>query len=137
AMAARRRESLVARMLQRTSRMSIHAPHERLPRLPILYFSATLALAQLGCMGSAQYTATVAPTTLVAVSPGVWVVYDYPEPVFYSNNYYWWWNGRTWYKSRYADDGWVAVTVTALPTPLRQVQRPQRYVHYRVQAQSR
>jgi hypothetical protein len=117
--------------------MSLHVPATRAPRVSILVFTVTMALAQLGCMATVSYSHPVAPARLVAVSPGVWVVYDYPEAIFYSNSAYWWWNSGAWYTSRYADDGWVVVNVVSVPAPLRQVQRPQRYVHYRVEAQSR
>ncbi len=120
-----------------SGRMSLHVPATRSPRVSILVFTVTMALAQLGCMATVSYSHPVAPTRLVAVSPGVWVVYDYPEAIFYSDNAYWWWNGGAWYTSRYADDGWVVVNVVSVPAPLRQVQRPQTYVHYRVEAQSR
>lgn len=102
---------------------------------PGLLLAAMLAFFQLGCVATVAYSAPVAPTRLVVVSPGVWVVYDYPEAIFYTDDAYWWWNGGTWYRSRYADDGWVVVRV--VPAPLRQVRRPQGYVHYRVGAQTR
>lgn len=117
--------------------MSLHVPAPRLPRLSILFFTVTMALAQVGCMATVSYSHPVAPARLVTVSPGVLVVYDYPEAIFYSDNAYWWWNGGTWYTSRYVDDGWVMVSVVSVPGPLRRVQRPQAYVHYRVEAQSR
>jgi hypothetical protein len=65
--------------------MSLHVPATRAPRVSILVFTVTMALAQLGCMATVSYSHPVAPARLVAVSPGVWVVYDYPEAIFYSN----------------------------------------------------
>ena len=41
----------------------------------------------------------VAQPELVYVSPGVYVIADYHEPVFYSDNYYWRYHGGYWYRS--------------------------------------
>jgi hypothetical protein len=52
-------------------------------------------------------TATVQTPDLVAVSPGVSVIADYDEPIFYSDGFYWWNYGGGWYRSSYYTGGWV------------------------------
>ena len=44
---------------------------------------------------------------LVYVSPGVYVIADYAEPVFYASNYYWRYDGGVWYRSRSYTGGWM------------------------------
>ena len=62
------------------------------------------------------------------VSPGVQVIADYDEPIFYSDRYYWRLYGGTWYRSPYYTGGWVA----AVPPPaVMRIERPRAYVHYR------
>ena len=69
------------------------------------------------------------PSNLVEVSPGVWVVEDYHEPVFYSDNYYWAYRGGIWYRSSYYDYGFTRVSV--VPARVRTIRRPRAYVRYR------
>lgn len=84
-----------------------------------------------GCTGSVGFSASTTPTRLVAVSPGVWTVYDYGEPVFYASGSYWWWNGNVWYRSSYVDHGWVYVRTSSVPVVVRRIDQPSVYVHYR------
>lgn len=51
-------------------------------------------------------TATTVGPDLVYVSPGVQVIADYNEPVFYSDGFYWRETGGVWYSSRYHTHGW-------------------------------
>jgi hypothetical protein len=61
--------------------------------------------------GSVGYSGTVTATTvapdLVYVSPGVQVIADYDEPVFYTDGYYWRETNGTWYRSSYHTHGWA------------------------------
>ncbi|MBA2542592.1 MAG: hypothetical protein H0V17_23315 [Deltaproteobacteria bacterium] len=65
-----------------------------------------------GCYAttSGGYGGTVTATTiapdLVYVSPGVQVIADYDEPVFYADGYYWRETGGTWYRSSNHTHGW-------------------------------
>lgn len=71
-----------------------------------------LALAiPAGCAGTATYSASGSVQTpdLVTVSPGVQVIADYDEPIFYSNGYYWWNTDGGWYRSSYYTGGWTVV----------------------------
>jgi hypothetical protein len=82
--------------------------------------------------GSARYSASATMPTMVYISPGVQVIEDYDEPVFYSSNVYWRFNGGIWYQSRTYTGGWVRVTTP--PRAIVSIQQPSMYVHYRASA---
>jgi hypothetical protein len=96
-----------------------------------------LAFAAAGCTANARvgYRATVvAPAPeLVYVSPGVQVVADVDEPVFYADGVYWRYDGGIWYRSRSYASGWVVTT--SVPVSVRRIDAPSRYV--RVHASAR
>lgn len=98
--------------------------------LPALVAAAALAVGCTGAYHTNGYVSATAYTPdLVAVSPGVSVVADYPEPVFYSNNYYWRYdNYGRWYRSPYYDRGWIDARP---PRAVLSIQRPYSYRHYR------
>jgi len=100
----------------------------RISVLPII-FGAVVAG---GCTGGVGYTASVSTQgyapDLVYVSPGVMVIADYDEPIFYVDNFYWRIDGGTWYRSRSYTGGWVGATP---PPTVARIQRPHQYVHYR------
>jgi hypothetical protein len=91
------------------------------------------AMAATGCVGHAGVAYEPAPTVvepdLVYLSPGVYVVQDYNEPVFYSNGYYWLYRGGLWYRSSLHYRGWHRVYT--VPVGIRSVRHPRRYVRYR------
>jgi len=74
---------------------------------------------------------------LVYVSPGVQVVYDYNEPVFYSDGFYWRYYGGVWYRSGYYNRGWVRWHTTSVPTAVVRIDNPRGYVHFRGRGQAR
>jgi hypothetical protein len=74
---------------------------------------------------------------LVSVSPGVWVVEDRPDPVFYSDDYYWRYHGGSWYRSPYYDRSFVVVQPQRVPVHVRRIDRPQRYIHYQAPPRAR
>jgi hypothetical protein len=84
-----------------------------------------------GGYASGGYSAGVYGSTppLVEVSPDVWVIEGYNEPVFYSDNYYWLYRNGVWMRSSYYTGGWV--TVRTLPYRLRTIHTPYAYVRYR------
>jgi hypothetical protein len=82
--------------------------------------------------GSARYSASATMPTMVYISPGVQVIEDYEEPIFYSSNVYWRFNGGVWYQSRSYTGGWVRVTRP--PATIVRIERPSMYVHYRASA---
>ncbi len=65
---------------------------------------------------------------LVDVQPGVQVIADWNEPIFFVGGMYWRYYDNTWYRSTYYTGGWA---YAAPPPVLLHVDRPHRYVHYR------
>ncbi len=101
------------------------------------YLIASLLLSLGACAGRAVYTsdgtgyasATVDTPDLVYAEPGVQVVADYDEPVFYADNYYWRNDGGRWSRSTYYNRGFVAVGTA--PGVVMRINQPARYRHYR------
>lgn len=93
-----------------------------------LGYAFVIAVGLGGC------TATVASDgygpDLAYVSPGVQVIADYDEPIFYSDGYYWRYQGNAWYRSSYYNRGWG---YAAPPAAILRIDRPYAYVHYRPQ----
>jgi hypothetical protein len=58
---------------------------------------------------------------LVVVSPGVQVVPEVEEEVFYSDGFYWVRRDTVWYRSRVHTGGWVLVPVRGVPARLVKV----------------
>ena len=81
-----------------------------------------------GCAAGVAYEPPPASPELVYVSPGVQVIADYNEPIFYSDNFYWRNDGGVWYRSRYHTGGWAVATP---PPAVSRIDRPRGYVHYR------
>jgi hypothetical protein len=101
-----------------------------------LILSGLLALGLTsGCVirGHVGATAHVDSPDLVYVSPGVYVIADYDEPVFYSNGYYWLYSDGYWMRSSYHTGGWV--TVRSVPMSVRRIDRPRAYVRYSARGQ--
>ena len=101
---------------------------------------ALSAAALGGCYttGEVGYRATyVAPSAdvyvstpdLVTVSPGVQVVADYDEPVFYTDGFYWRFYNGGWYRSSNYATGWFFVS--SPPVAVLRIDRPYAYAHYR------
>jgi hypothetical protein len=93
-------------------------------------------LSASGCLAGVATTATVSAdvspsVSVVALQPGVWVVEDYSQPVFYSNNVYWMYDGGVWYQTSVWGGGWTAVSIATVPVAVRRIDRPTRYVRYR------
>jgi hypothetical protein len=71
-----------------------------------------------------------APPPLVVVSPGVQVVPDYGEEVFFVNGWYWLRRDEVWYRTRDHRGGWVMVPRRAVPVALVRLP-PGKYKHWR------
>ena len=99
-------------------------------RSTLLVFAAAALAA--GCAGRVGYSAgaSVEGPDLVYAAPGVQVIADYDEPIFYSDNFYWRYDGSVWYRSSYYTGGWVTMTP---PSVIVQIDQPRRFVHYRPQ----
>lgn len=103
-------------------------------RLLIALALGTSALvAGAGCGGGGYATYSVssgyAQPRMAYVSPGVYVIEDYHQPVFYTNNLYWRYDNGVWYQSRFYDRGWRYSRMT--PRALVTIDRPYAYVRYR------
>ena len=98
-----------------------------------LFFALLLGSAACAGSGTVGYTAsgTYAADTdidMAYVAPGVQVIADYDEPVFYTDGFYWRYYGDTWYRSNTWTGGWVHYNA---PRSLLRVERPHTYVRYR------
>lgn len=104
--------------------------------------SAVLLAATLGgCYASTGYSsgyyaggggeAYVSSPDLVTVSPGVQVVADYDEPVFYTDGFYWRYSNDGWYRSNNYSTGWYYYERP--PVAVLRIDRPYAYRHYRPQ----
>jgi hypothetical protein len=118
---------------------------ERLEELMRGIIVSALCVAALGACfteGTVGYGATyssgypVATTTvyastpdLVTVSPGVSVVADYDEPVFYTDGFYWRFYDGYWYRSNNYATGWYYWERP--PVAVLRIDRPYAYAHYR------
>jgi hypothetical protein len=75
------------------------------------------------CTGAAQ------TPDLVYVEPGVQVVTDWDQPVFYSKGHYWRYDRGDWFRSDYYDAEWTPWAKP--PHEITRIERPYRYVRYR------
>ena len=93
------------------------------------------AVAAGGCYTSADVGYTASYTTadpapdLVEVSPGVQVVADYDEPVFFNDGFYWRYYNNGWYRSNNYYNGWYYYERP--PVAVLRIDRPYAYSHYR------
>jgi hypothetical protein len=108
----------------------------------LLVLLALVGLSSLGCTtrvygrgyarGAVRYSAPVAfvqAPDLVYVEPGVYVVRDYGDAVYYSDGYYWSSRGGVWYRTAHWNDPWVTVHMNVVPRTF--VHRDHRaYVRY-------
>jgi hypothetical protein len=105
-----------------------------------LLFAAAAALGGCYATGDVGYRATyssgpayseayVASPDLVTVSPGVQVVADYDEPVFYTDGFYWRYYNNGWYRSNNYAAGWSYYDRP--PVAVLRIDRPYAYAHYR------
>ena len=93
-----------------------------------------IAAASAGCYTEADVGygggAYVAPApALVYAAPGVQVIADYDEPIFFADGLYWRSYGGVWYSSRVYNGGWAASY--NVPYGVRGIREPGVYAHYR------
>ena len=102
-------------------------------RISACAFAVAASLA--GCMATSdvEYTGTVRVTSpeLVTIGPGVQVIADADEPLFYSRGYYWLYRDGYWFRSDSYRGGFARIDLVYLPGELRMIERPQLYVQYR------
>ena len=95
------------------------------------------ATGDVGYSASATYSSApgaaddgyAATPDLVTVQPGVQVVADYDEPVFFTDGFYWRFYDGYWYRSNNYAYGWYYWS--APPIAVVSINNPYRYVHYR------
>jgi hypothetical protein len=63
----------------------------------------------------------IAPPRLVVVSPGIQVVPEFHEEVFFSDGFYWVRRDQVWYHSRVHTGGWVVVPGGRVPPGLARI----------------
>jgi len=93
-----------------------------------LLLAPGLASAQASVQFSVNLPVVLPP--MVVVQPGVRVVPDAEEEVFFVDNYYWVRHDGGWYRSRNHRGGWVYVAPRAVPAGIVGIP-PGRYRHYR------
>jgi hypothetical protein len=97
------------------------------------------AVAGGGCAGTGEVAysgnATMTSPDLVYVEPGVQVVADADEPLFYADGSYWLYRDNMWMRSDSYRGGWARVDV--VPAPIREIREPRAYIHYRHDVQAR
>jgi hypothetical protein len=91
-----------------------------------------LGVATQGCAGTeVRAEAGIVGPSLAYVSPGLWVVTDVDDPIFYHDDLYWLYRGGRWYSSPYYSGGWAYTTTPRLPVVIRTIRRPTIYHRYR------
>jgi hypothetical protein len=94
------------------------------------------AAVNLGCEVRGETRGAVDPPivfteapTLVTIEPGVFVVRDADQPVYWVDSSYWVYRDNVWYRSSTYDGGWTVVEVDVVPMTI--VHRDHHaYVHY-------
>ncbi|MGC4001444.1 MAG: hypothetical protein QM767_29885 [Anaeromyxobacter sp.] len=95
--------------------------------LALAVLSPTLALGQATISAGFQINLPAVLPQLVVIQPGVQVVPQVQEEVFYVDNHYWCRRGDAWYRSPDHRHGWVVVERRVVPARL--VELPEG--HYR------
>jgi hypothetical protein len=106
--------------------------HDWSMHLTLASVAVAAALAS-GCYGTTSGTVGYssgyyAQPDLAYVAPGVSVIADYNEPIFYSDGFYWRNYNNSWYRSGYYTGGWVSA---AAPYGIVNIRTPGAYVRYR------
>ena len=104
----------------------------------LLVVVASLGLSACVVHGRAQVRNAAyveAEPELVYVSPGVYVVAEQDEPVFYSDNYYWRYSGGVWYRSDRWGGGWVVYR--SRPARFHASFRPHAYIRVHARGHAR
>jgi hypothetical protein len=105
-------------------------------RLRVFAYAWVVAAALGGCAAGeaeGEYGVDVRVTSpeLVAVSPGVQVVADADEPLFYADGYYWLYRDNTWMRSDNYRSGFARIDLNVVPSEIRGIQQPRTYARYR------
>jgi hypothetical protein len=93
---------------------------------------SVLSLAAGGCLAHGRVSGGAEVSSdliLVELRPGVWVIEDYREPVFYADGYFWLYRDDGWYRSSDYSGGWVRFR--SAPQVIVSIERPRQYIGYR------
>lgn len=105
----------------------------RANRLSACVFAVAASLA--GCMGSGsvEYAGDVRISSpdLIEIRPGVQVIADADEPLFYSEGHYWLYRDGYWLRSSSYRGGFARIELDYVPQRVRLIEQPQMYAHYR------
>jgi hypothetical protein len=98
-----------------------------------LILSAVLAAGLAACAGGGyDYDVNAAVSSngdMVEVSPGVYAVEGYDQPLFYANNTYWLYTNNGWYTSPRYNGGWRFEAHP--PRAVLHIHQPYAWVHHR------
>ncbi len=86
--------------------------------IALLLVAPSLALAQGTVSADFRIDLPVILPPLVVVAPGVQVVPEVEEEVFFADRYYWVRRDGGWYRSRTHRKGWVLAPVRSVPVRL-------------------
>lgn len=106
-------------------------------RLSACVFAVASSLAACHSTGDVQYSGEVAVASpaLVQITPGVQVVEDADEPLFFADGAYWLYRDNVWLRSDNYRGGFARVDLVRVPQDIRLIERPQIYAHYRQNSQ--
>jgi hypothetical protein len=91
---------------------------------------ASPALAQIEISVQLPTITFNAPPPLVVVQPGVQVVEDHDDEIFFVDSFYWVRRGPRWYRTRDYRGGWVVVEGARVPPTLVRLP-PGQYRHFK------
>lgn len=105
----------------------------RAHRISAYVFAVAASLAGCTGTGDVRYAGEVRVTSpeLIVLEPGVQVVADADEPLFFADGFYWLYRDGYWLRSSNYQRGFVRVELSYVPERVRGIERPQTYVQYR------
>jgi hypothetical protein len=94
-------------------------------------FLSSIALAQVAVTVQLPTIRFEAPPPLVVVEPGVQVVQDYDEEVYFVDGWYWCRRDGRWFHTKDHRGGWVVAEERIVPVTIVKM-TPGKYRHYKV-----
>lgn len=104
-----------------------------LKRVSACVFAVAASLAGCTGTGDVEYAGEVRVSSpeLIELSPGIHVIADADEPLFYSDGFYWLYRDGYWMRSQDYRSGFVQVSMGYVPERVRMIERPHTYAQYR------
>lgn len=106
----------------------------QMTRINVSACALLVAASLAGCRGTdnVEYAGEVHVTSpeLVQIGPGIQVIADADEPIFFVGGDYWLYRDGNWFRSNDYRGGYARVDHERVPQELRDVDHPQRYAHY-------